>query len=76
MPCHIGAKDSGQLTLEILCVQWHHPLKEKASKRAYEPPWRLVYQNLLVVFCHVSLQKVRVMLSVDSETGLENSMSG
>jgi len=38
-------------------------------------PWRLRYQNLLVVLGHVSLQKVRVMILVDPETGLENSKS-
>jgi hypothetical protein len=38
-------------------------------------PWRLRYQNLLAGFGHVSLQKVRVMLMVDLETGLENSKS-
>jgi len=52
------------------------PLKYKSPQQDIMVPWRLLYQNLLVMLGHVSLQKVRVMLLVDRETGLENSKSG
>jgi len=49
--------------------------KHKSLHRGNKTPWRLRYQNLLVVLGHVSLQKVRVRLLVDLDTGLENSKS-
>ena len=38
-------------------------------------PWRLTFKNLQMAFFHGHLRKVRVMLLVDLETGLENSNS-
>jgi hypothetical protein len=51
------------------------PPKYKSPQQGKMVPWRLRFQNLLVVLGHVSLQKVRVMLLVDRETGLKNSKS-
>jgi hypothetical protein len=51
------------------------PPKYKSPQQGKMVPWRLRYQNLLVVLGHLSLQKVRVMLLVKSQTGLENLKS-
>jgi len=46
------------------------PPKYKSPRQGIMVPWRLRYQNLPVALSHGSLQKVRVGLLVDSETGL------
>jgi hypothetical protein len=46
----------------------------KSLQTGIRTPWRLCYQNLLTAFSHLSLQKVRVMLLGDSETGLEKAI--
>jgi len=38
-------------------------------------PWRLRYQNLEMAFFHAHLRKVRVMLLVDLETGLDKTQN-
>jgi len=48
------------------------PLKYKSPQQDKMVPWRLLYQNLLAVLGHVSLQKVRVTLLGGSDTGLGN----
>jgi hypothetical protein len=47
--------------------------RKKPPKGVTLPSRLLSRQNLPVTFSHVSLQKVRVLLLVDLETGLENS---
>jgi hypothetical protein len=49
--------------------------KQKSPQQGKMVPWRLRYQTLPVVLGHVSLQKVRVMLLVDRETGLKKPKS-
>jgi hypothetical protein len=51
------------------------PPKHKSLHRETQFPWRLLYQNLLVVLGHVPLQKAKVMLLVESKTGLKNQKS-
>jgi len=51
------------------------PLKYKSPQQDKMVPWRLLYQNLLVVLGHVPLQKAKVMLLVESKTGLKNQKS-
>jgi len=51
------------------------PPKHRSLQKGIEILWRLLYQNLPVVFCHMSLQKVAVRLMVGPETGLENAIS-
>jgi hypothetical protein len=48
------------------------PPEYKSPQQGKKLPWRLQFKNLPAVYSHLSLQRVRVMLLVDVETGLEN----
>ena len=52
------------------CSGMGSPSKHRSLQKGIWIPWRLLYQNPLVVFSHVSFQKVRVMLLIDSEKRL------